>query len=77
MFPVGPVTGTAFNITMLSYNNICQFGIHLDPAAVTDRELLVKSIGLSFRELGVAPDVIRPASAIVGYGSIANSVRDY
>ncbi|MDH4279733.1 MAG: WS/DGAT domain-containing protein [Acidimicrobiia bacterium] len=54
MFPVGPVTGTAFNITMLSYNDICQFGIHMDPAAVTDRELLVKSIGLSFRELGVA-----------------------
>ncbi len=54
MFPVGPVTGTAFNITMLSYNDICQFGIHMDPAAITDRELLVKSIGRSFRELGVA-----------------------
>lgn len=54
MFPVGPVTGTAFNITMLSYNDICQFGIHMDPSAVTDRELLVKSIGRSFRELGVA-----------------------
>ncbi len=54
MFPVGPVTGTAFNITMLSYNDICQFGIHMDPAAITDSELLVKSIGRSFRELGVA-----------------------
>ncbi len=54
MFPVGPVTGTAFNITMLSYNDICQFGVHLDPAAVDDSELLVKSIGRSFREMGVA-----------------------
>ena len=53
MYPMGPVTGTAFNITMLSYNNQCHFGIHIDPAAVTDRELLVKSIALSFRELGV------------------------
>jgi len=39
---------------MLSYNDICQFGVHMDPAAITDRELLLKSIGLSFRELGVA-----------------------
>ena len=54
MFPIGPVTGTAFNITMLSFNDICQFGIHMDPAAITDGELLVKSIGRSFRELGVA-----------------------
>jgi len=53
MYPMGPVTGTAFNITMLSYNNLCHFGIHIDPAAIADTELLVKSIALSFRELGV------------------------
>ncbi len=54
MYPMGPVTGTAFNITMLSYNDRCHFGIHIDPAAVADTELLVKSIALSFRQLGVA-----------------------
>jgi hypothetical protein len=51
---MGPVTGTAFNITLLSYNDLCHFGLHIDPAAVADSDLLVKSIGLSFRELGVA-----------------------
>jgi WS/DGAT/MGAT family acyltransferase len=53
MYPMGPVTGTAFNITMLSYNDRCHFGVHIDPVAVSDTELLVKSIALSLRELGV------------------------
>ena len=53
MYPVGPVSGTSFNITMNSYDDVCYFGVHMDPAAVADDELLVKSIGRSFRELGV------------------------
>lgn len=53
MYPMGPVTGTAFNITMNSYDQRAYFGIHIDPAAVRDTNLLAKSIGLSFRELGV------------------------
>lgn len=53
MYPVGPVTGTAFNITMNTYDQRAYFGIHIDPAAVRDPHLLAKSIGLSFRELGV------------------------
>ncbi len=53
MFPVGPVSGTSFNITMNSYNDVCYFGLHMDPAAIADSELLVKSIGRSFREFGV------------------------
>ncbi len=54
MFPVGPVTGTAFNATLLSYANRSYVGLHIDPAAVDDTELLAKSLGRSFRELGVA-----------------------
>jgi WS/DGAT/MGAT family acyltransferase len=53
MYPMGPVTGTAFNITMNTYDQRAFFGIHIDPAAVHDPHLLAKSIGLSFRELGV------------------------
>ncbi len=54
MYPVGPVTGTAFNATLLSYASRSYIGLHIDPAAVDDTELLAKSLGRSFRELGVA-----------------------
>lgn len=53
MFPIGPVTGTAFNATLLSYANRSYIGLHIDPKAVTDPNLLAKSLGRSFRELGV------------------------
>ncbi len=53
MYPVGPVTGTAFNATLLSYANQSYVGLHIDPAAVDDTVLLAKSLGRGFRQLGV------------------------
>ncbi len=40
MYPVGPVAGTAFNLTAMSYNGSFHFGAHIDPHAVTDPEVL-------------------------------------
>lgn len=53
MYPVGPVTGTAFNATLLSYAGRSYIGLHIDPKAVDDPTLLAKSLGRSFRQLGV------------------------
>ncbi len=36
MYPVGPVAGTAFNLTTMSYNGQFHFGVFIDPKAVTD-----------------------------------------
>ena len=40
MYPVGPVAGTGFNLTAMSYNGAFHFGLHVDPVAVTDPEVL-------------------------------------
>lgn len=50
-YPIGPVAGTAWNITMMSYNGNLDIGIHIDPVAVTDPELLRQMVEASFAEL--------------------------
>ena len=54
LYPVGPVAGTAFNVTLMTYDNEALFGIHLDPAAVTDGNLLKLSLGRGLSDFGVA-----------------------
>jgi WS/DGAT/MGAT family acyltransferase len=39
-YPIGPLIGTAFNLTMLSYDGTLDMGLHLDPAAVAEPKLL-------------------------------------
>ncbi len=39
-YPVGPIIGTAFNLTLLSYEDSLDMGLHIDPAAVAEPELL-------------------------------------
>jgi WS/DGAT/MGAT family acyltransferase len=39
-YPMGPLLGTAFNLTLLSYDGSLDMGLHLDPAAVSEPELL-------------------------------------
>jgi hypothetical protein len=34
-YPLGPLGGVAFNLTMMSYNGRVQLGLHCDPAAIT------------------------------------------
>lgn len=52
--PIGPVSGTAFNATLLSYGEKFSVGVHLDPAAIADPVLLRRSIRRGFRALDIA-----------------------
>ena len=52
----GPVAGTAFNITQVSMAGHLDIGVHLDPAAVTEPQLLQSCLEDSYRDLlGIAP----------------------
>ena len=48
-FPLGPVAGTAWNLTTMSYRGQLDCGLHVDPAAVTDPTQI--DIEASFTEL--------------------------
>ena len=51
--PVGPVAGTAFNATLLSYDNEAAIGLHIDPASISDPESLRGDLRDGLRRLGV------------------------
>ena len=53
-YPLGPLAGVAFNLTLLSYLGSLDMGINIDAAAVAEPERLAKHL-----ERGVR----RPASA--------------
>jgi diacylglycerol O-acyltransferase len=50
-YPLGPVAGTAFNLTTLSYNGSLDMGLHVDSAAIAEPDLLKACIEESFGEL--------------------------
>lgn len=50
--PIGPVSGTALNVTLLSYADACFVGMHLDPAAITESKLLKNCIRAGFGDIG-------------------------
>ncbi len=54
LYPVGPVAGTAFNITLMTFDQEALMGIHLDPAAVTDPAALQQAIARGFADFGVS-----------------------
>jgi diacylglycerol O-acyltransferase len=39
-YPIGPTGGTAFNATLLSYQNSMDIGVDIDTGSVTEPELL-------------------------------------
>lgn len=51
--PVGPVAGTAFNVTFMSYDDQAVMGLHIDPAAVTEPALLARCLSRGFGDFGV------------------------
>ncbi len=64
-YPIGPVAGTAFNVTLMSYSGRLDLGINIDPDAVEDPELLVECLQRGYDELHEAagvpvPDRIAP-----------------
>ena len=48
---LGPVAGTAFNLTAMSYDDSFDMGLHVDPVAVGDCDELRRCIEAGFREL--------------------------
>lgn len=54
LYPMGPVAGTGWNITMMSYAGTLHIGVHMDPVAVTDIEALMRSLREGYQELLVA-----------------------
>jgi len=47
----GPMTGSAANITLLSYIDDLNIGVNTDPVAVTDPELFLDCLRDSFEEI--------------------------
>ncbi len=51
--PVGPVSGTALNVTLLSYTDSVFVGMHIDPAAISEVKLLKNCFRAGFGDLGI------------------------
>ena len=50
-YPMGPLAGTAFNITLLSYRGSLDMGLNIDAAAIDDPELLRTCMEEAFADL--------------------------
>jgi len=50
-YPLGPLACTAFNVTLLSYNQSLDIGLHVDPVAVEDAPLLRSELESNFDAL--------------------------
>jgi diacylglycerol O-acyltransferase / wax synthase len=50
-YPVGPLGGVAFNLTLLSYLGSLDMCLNIDSAAVTEPQLLARSLDRAFRDL--------------------------
>ena len=53
-YPVGPLAGVAYNLTLLSYHGSLDMGVNIDTAAVTDPELLRAFLEQAFADLVAA-----------------------
>lgn len=59
-FPLGPLAGTAFNLTTMSYRGWLFLGLVTDPAAVQDPEELLEELERAYSELLAVGGVRRP-----------------
>jgi diacylglycerol O-acyltransferase / wax synthase len=55
---MGPVAGTAFNLTTLSYNGSLDMGVFIDPAAVEDPDDLRRCLQDGYAQLLAAGGVV-------------------
>jgi hypothetical protein len=53
-YPVGPLGGVAYNLTLLSYNHSLDMGVNIDTAAVTEPERLRRCLERAFKDLAAA-----------------------
>ena len=51
LYPFGPTTGTAANITLMSYRGVCHIGVNTDSGAVPDPDLFLACLEESFGEM--------------------------
>jgi diacylglycerol O-acyltransferase len=51
IYPIGPLAGTAFNLTLMSYLGSLDMALHIDTAAVAEPEVLTRYLERSFKEL--------------------------
>lgn len=59
-YPIGPLAGTAFNLTTMSYRGWLFLGLHVDPVAVEDPQELLAAIEASYDDLLRAGGVTDP-----------------
>ena len=50
-YPIGPLAGTGFNLTMMSYAGTLNLGLHVDTGMVTDPARLAQLVADGFAEL--------------------------
>jgi hypothetical protein len=50
-YPIGPLGGVAFNLTLLSYNHSLDMGVNIDTVAVSDPALLQRCLTEAFDDL--------------------------
>jgi WS/DGAT/MGAT family acyltransferase len=72
MFPFGPPAGAAVNVTLYSYDGVCQIGVNCDRAAVPDAELLTECLERGFAELLDAAQRAAPAEGVVADAGLAD-----
>lgn len=51
IYPIGPLGGVAFNLTLMSYLGSLDMALHIDSAAVSEPELLTRCLNRAFEEL--------------------------
>jgi hypothetical protein len=54
IYPIGPLAGVAFNLTLMSYLGSLDMALHIDTAAVAEPELLSECLGDAFTRLARA-----------------------
>ena len=62
---MGPVAGTAFNLTAISYNGSLDMGVFIDPAAVDDPDGLRQNLERAYRHLTEAGGIVADESQSV------------
>ncbi|MCP4434154.1 MAG: DUF1298 domain-containing protein [Actinomycetia bacterium] len=50
-YPVGPLAGTAFNLTTMSYRGYLFIGLHVDSGAITEPQVLLDGIEAAYQDL--------------------------
>ncbi|MFM9084044.1 MAG: WS/DGAT domain-containing protein, partial [Actinomycetota bacterium] len=60
-YPVGPLAGVAFNVTLMSYLGSMDVGVNIDEAAVAEPELLTGLLRTSFAEISIMGGNAQPA----------------